>query len=308
MYNERNSSYWREKIMKTKNNIMRNIIGILLVSSSFIHSQNVDPYQFFPANIGDRWEYTRAGPDQIYTVVRDSIDLKDSSRYLFYDPPAWRGANYRIDKNFNVFNAPAYDNRHEYKLDAGVGDTWIVLTGPPIYKAKVREIYQDFVFGKLTTIKTIDLFALMPGDTVIDNNSIYQYTSRLAYGFGLISREDGATQPYLLRGCRINGVTYGTVDVEEEPKTVPSEFVLYQNYPNPFNPTTVIGYQLSVTGHVTLRVLDMLGREIVTLVNEEKQAGKYEVKFDGVGLSSGIYFYQLITSKTTKTMKLVLQK
>ncbi|MCL5030506.1 MAG: T9SS type A sorting domain-containing protein [Bacteroidetes bacterium] len=80
------------------------------------------------------------------------------------------------------------------------------------------------------------------------------------------------------------------------------------NYPNPFNPTTVIGYQLPVTGHVTLRVLDMLGREIVTLVNEEKQAGKYEVKFDGGGLASGIYFYQLITSKTTRTMKLVLQK
>lgn len=65
----------------------------------------------------------------------------------------------------------------------------------------------------------------------------------------------------------------------------------FQNYPNPFNPTTVIGYQLPVAGYVTLRVFDMLGREIVTLVNEEKQAGKYEVKLDGSGLASGIYFY-----------------
>ncbi|KAF0140468.1 MAG: hypothetical protein FD122_2483, partial [Stygiobacter sp.] len=53
---------------------------------------------------------------------------------------------------------------------------------------------------------------------------------------------------------------------------------------------------------------DILGREIVTLVNEEKQAGKYEVKFDRGELVSGIYFYQLITNKTTKTMKMILQK
>ncbi|MBA4320576.1 MAG: hypothetical protein C0412_19450, partial [Flavobacterium sp.] len=80
------------------------------------------------------------------------------------------------------------------------------------------------------------------------------------------------------------------------------------NYPNPFNPSSVISYQLPVAEHIILRVFDILGREIATLVNEEKQAGKYEVKFDGSGLASGIYFYQLITNKTTKTMKMILQK
>ena len=149
---------------------------------------------------------------------------------------------------------------------------------------------------------------MAPGDTVINENSRLDYWEKLAYGFGLISSEDGATQPYLLRGCRINGVTYGTVGVEEDPQNIPFEFVLYQNYPNPFNPTTVIGYKLPVTGYVTLRVLNLLGREIVTLVNKEELAGKHEVKFDGSGLASGIYFYQLITGKTTKTMKMILQK
>ncbi|KAF0216641.1 MAG: hypothetical protein FD178_1105 [Ignavibacteria bacterium] len=249
-------------------------IALLLSSFSCSQGQELDLYQFFPANIGDQWEYTMAGGDQIYTVIRDSIDIKDSSRYLFYKPPVWRGANYRIDKNYNVFNVPAYDNRHVYKLDANVGDTWMVLPGPPRYEARVREINQGIVFGKVTTIMTIDLFLLTRGDTVITEYSMLQYWEKLAYGFGLISREDGATEPFLLRGCRIDGVTYGTVDVEEEPKTIPSEFVLYQNYPNPFNPTTVIGYQLPVIGRVTLRVFDILGREIVTLVNEEKQAGK----------------------------------
>ena len=71
---------------------------------------------------------------------------------------------------------------------------------------------------------------------------------------------------------------------------------------------SVTSYQLPVAGYVTLKVFDLLGKEIIILVNEEKQAGKYEVKLDGSGFASGIYFYQLITNKTTKTMKMILQK
>ncbi|MFA5806704.1 MAG: T9SS type A sorting domain-containing protein, partial [Melioribacteraceae bacterium] len=100
---------------------------------------------------------------------------------------------------------------------------------------------------------------------------------------------------------------HGVTSVERLDNEIPERINIY-NYPNPFNPTTVIGYRLPVAGHVTLRVFDLLGREIVTLVNEEKQAGKYEVKLDGNGLASGIYFYQLITNKTTETMKMILQK
>src|SRR5690606_24928583 len=69
-----------------------------------------------------------------------------------------------------------------------------------------------------------------------------------------------------------------------------STFTLQQNYPNPFNPSTVISYELPVSGDVTLKVYDVLGNEIATLVNEEKPAGIYEVEFDGSMLSSGIYF------------------
>ena len=72
-----------------------------------------------------------------------------------------------------------------------------------------------------------------------------------------------------------------------------NKFSLEQNYPNPFNPSTVISYRLPVIGYVTLKVFDLLGREIATLVNEEKPAGEYEVEFDGSALTSGIYFYQL---------------
>lgn len=284
--------------MKTKNKIMRNIIGILLVSSSFIHSQNVDPYQFFPTNIGDRWEYTQAGPDVIYTVVRDSIDMKDSSRFVFfYDPPLYYGANYRIDKKYNVFYLPQFDNLHEYKLDARVDEWWLVGGGTA---AKVLDISQMYVFGKITTVKTIGFYTLAPGDTVINENSRLDNWDRLAYGFGLISNENGATQPYLLRGCRINGVTYGTVDVEEESHSIPSEFVLYQNYPNPFNPTTNIKFSLPKYSNVRLTIYDALGREVETLVSNKLAAGIYNIEWTAKNMASGIYFYRIEAENSVK--------
>ena len=131
---------------------------------------------------------------------------------------------------------------------------------------------------------------------------------KLAYGFGLISKENYVLQPYLLRGCRINGVTYGTVGVEEYPQNIPSEFVLYQNYPNPFNPSTTISFSIPRYSHVTIKVFDLLGREIQDLANDYFSPGTYKVEFNERNLSSGIYFYQLITSKTTRTLKMILQK
>ena len=73
----------------------------------------------------------------------------------------------------------------------------------------------------------------------------------------------------------------------------PSEFKLLQNYPNPFNPTTTIKYQVPELKFVTLKVYDVLGNEVATLVEEERSAGSYEVEFNAINLSSGIYFYQL---------------
>ncbi|MBU0561756.1 MAG: T9SS type A sorting domain-containing protein [Bacteroidetes bacterium] len=105
-----------------------------------------------------------------------------------------------------------------------------------------------------------------------------------------------------------NKANIAITDVEEINSDIPVTFVLYQNYPNPFNPTTVIGYQLPVTGNVTLKIYDVLGREITTLVNETKEAGSYEVKFDAKQLSSGVYFYQLKTSSSVITKKLMVMQ
>ena len=109
-------------------------------------------------------------------------------------------------------------------------------------------------------------------------------------------------------------------DVEGQPELL-KEFSLSQNYPNPFNPSTNIQYSISSTQFVTLKVYDVLGNEVATLVNEEKSAGSYEVKFNTEALNttslpSGVYFYQLRAGNPStgsgqsfvETKKMILMK
>jgi hypothetical protein len=89
---------------------------------------------------------------------------------------------------------------------------------------------------------------------------------------------------------------------------LPSNYSLEQNYPNPFNPSTVLSYTLPVSGRVSLKVFNVLGEEVASLVNEEKAAGSYKVNFDGANLASGVYFYTLRAGGFTATKKMLLTK
>jgi arabinogalactan endo-1,4-beta-galactosidase len=88
----------------------------------------------------------------------------------------------------------------------------------------------------------------------------------------------------------------------------PYRYVLSQNYPNPFNPTTTIRFEIAATSYVSLHVYDVLGRDVATLVNEKKSAGRYHAVFDGSKLASGIYFYRLTAGSTSEVRKMVLVK
>ncbi|MHB8905317.1 MAG: T9SS type A sorting domain-containing protein [Melioribacteraceae bacterium] len=102
----------------------------------------------------------------------------------------------------------------------------------------------------------------------------------------------------------------------KEETEAPFSFQLSQNYPNPFNPTTIIRFSIPTVvklhatslQYVTLKVFDTLGNKIVTLVNEEKQPGSYEVIFDGSNFASGVYFYTLTAGNFSQTKKLLLIK
>ncbi len=96
--------------------------------------------------------------------------------------------------------------------------------------------------------------------------------------------------------------------VEEQAGTQPESFRLGQNYPNPFNPSTMISYQIPAAGKVSLRVYDLLGREVAVLVDGIHSTGTHTVSFNGASLSSGVYMVRLTAGSMTATRKMVLAK
>ena len=101
------------------------------------------------------------------------------------------------------------------------------------------------------------------------------------------------------------------LDIPEENienKSVPDKFSLGQNYPNPFNPSTVISFAIPTQAFVTVKVYDILGREVKTLMNETKPAGYYEINFNASDLPSGTYIYEIRAGNFVETKKMILLK
>ncbi len=104
----------------------------------------------------------------------------------------------------------------------------------------------------------------------------------------------------------IEGVTGNSP--KESSTNLPTEFALGQNYPNPFNPSTTINYELPASNFVTLKIYDLVGKEVMTLVNEKLDAGRYSATFNGSNLASGMYFYKITAGEFTFVRKMVLIK
>ncbi|MFN0156673.1 MAG: phospholipase D-like domain-containing protein [Bacteroidota bacterium] len=128
----------------------------------------------------------------------------------------------------------------------------------------------------------------------------------------LIIRDGNITNQFLqefaARYYQFGGTDTIFVGVEEVGGEVPTAFSLSQNYPNPFNPSTVFNYQLATSNVVSLKVYDILGREVATLVDGKQNAGNYRVEFNAAGLSSGVYFYRLEAGSFVEQKKMILMK
>jgi hypothetical protein len=96
--------------------------------------------------------------------------------------------------------------------------------------------------------------------------------------------------------------------IAQNPNEIPNEFSLSQNYPNPFNPTTNLGFGISKLEFVSLKVYDISGKEVMTLVNEMKSPGRYQVAFDGSNLASGVYFYKITAGSFSAVKRMLLIK
>jgi len=164
--------------------------------------------------------------------------------------------------------------------------------------------------ARLNEDGTLDTAFAPGGKFTIDlnNNSGNHYLSNfllLQNGDILAAGYDGTTNS---GDFMITKLTQNPTSVDDDKFNQPDDFVLSQNFPNPFNPATTIRYSIPIQSRVTIKVFDILGKEINTLIDEEKEQGVYTVRFDTSNLSSGIYFYKLQSGSFVETKKMILMK
>ena len=127
--------------------------------------------------------------------------------------------------------------------------------------------------------------------------------------FHITRPEDITIEKFILIDVNRQKIVENQVEIiYGNPPSLPLDYVLYQNYPNPFNPSTTIQYSIPKKSSVTLKVYDILGNEVTSLVNEEKHRGVYSVTFNARGLASGVYFYRITAGEFRKTKKMILMK
>ena len=149
--------------------------------------------------------------------------------------------------------------------------------------------------AKFTLIDTVKSNVTNYVDSLVENLHTYYYRLK-AYDNSVTSAYSGVTSKTILTDLNYSG------------NNLPKDYALLQNYPNPFNPSTVIKYDLPKVSFVTLKIYDVLGREVRTLVNEDKPAGRYEVNFNADNLASGIYLYRIQAGNYVETKKLMVIK
>ncbi len=277
---------------------------------------------FYPLNIGNKWvydEYTYIEGNTyhdilIREVTTDSI-LPNGKNYFQLEEYLYSLSNItysfeRIDTAnglvYRFYEDPGL-NDDEYLIEdllADVGDT--VWTS--------REFYDPYFPTVVVEQNTFQKWNLENLRIIYKHLGLGSYTHSLTKDLGLDSIGydfDFGNTDVILKGCIIDGEVYGdttVVSVEDENPELTTKFSLTQNYPNPFNPTTKISWQSPVGSQQTLKIYDVLGKEVATLVDEFKPAGKYEVEFNASSLPSGIYFYQLRVGSFIQTKKMVLMK
>lgn len=136
----------------------------------------------------------------------------------------------------------------------------------------------------------------------------YTFTGSTEEGVTISNAVTTAGKVIIADALRIISFDSTLVSVEEDLLALPSTFKLDQNFPNPFNPTTIIHFDLPVTGFVKGVVYDILGREVVTLLNDEMSAGSHQMGFNAVGLPSGVYIFRLQSGKYSSSIKMILMK
>ncbi|MBX2976282.1 MAG: T9SS type A sorting domain-containing protein [Ignavibacteriaceae bacterium] len=279
---------------------MRNIIILFVFINITGYCQNLTGY--YPLQIGNVWEYWDPW-DSLFiyrdTIIGDSI-AKNGITYQVFRREYWSGEIYHSLLRFNnniLYGHGSDSDGVYYDFTKTIGDTIQIEYGE--YDTLIYRITADgyaFFYGKL--LRYIDFYTEF---TV----SSYYNVDRVVDSIGLIYQAFEPGFHYYLRGALINGVRYGTITDIDDEQIPPGNFILKQNYPNPFNSTTRIEFLIPQRSFVTLKVYDILGRLVKTLIDQEKDSGHYSIGFNSEGLSGGIYFYTISAGNYKETKKMI---
>ncbi len=280
------------------------ILLFLFFSQVFISAQVVTAVA--PLKPGNKWLYLSSVVYQYSFLKFEVLDsVKVINNIPFFAVLAGENLGYTTYMGITPGNFYAEfldamnDSLYKYfKTNPNKGDTWEQqwIFDPPILYSTIIDTFSTQVFGQNTLVYVVD----RTDSSVVGSR---EYWTK-EYGL-IVGRYEQAED--ILIGCVIDGVLYGDTTVVgiEDVDKLPNDFTLYQNYPNPFNPSTVISWQLASASFVTLKIYDVLGREIITLVNRYYVSGKYKANFNANGLPSGVYFYRLITKDFIQTKKMM---
>jgi hypothetical protein len=208
-----------------------------------------------------------------------------------------------------------------YGLPSTLGSTWtsaytetqtIALNSVPVQTTTTTHNAKYVVdaFGplKIPGGSIYDALRIKKVDSLATGKSVtYIFLSKSGASVQLSARDPASPDTGTI-GVRSVAWSGPTVTAVQTPEGIPSAYALLQNFPNPFNPTTVVRYEVPVAGNVQLTVYDVLGREVATLVNETEPAGIHEVRFDAVGLASGVYLYRMQAGGFVQTRSMMLMR
>jgi hypothetical protein len=273
---------------------------------------NLTAQDYYPLEIGNRWDYEvwfsnennfKTISNYSIEVISDSMFSNGKTYYVLSDYDLTGGRYVRADNDFvYYYDEDATEEDTIYHLNAQVGDFWEVWFGPTAY-ISVEEIDTTELFTFSSRVMKFRLDGLILKYVNLSDLFGPSY-------FHFPGEPPGTSNIFkFLVGGILSGVEFGEpLSAGHTTDSKLSSFTLSQNYPNPFNPSTSIQYSVSRRQFVSLRVYDVLGNEIATLVNEEKPSGIYEVEWNAGGFTSGIYFYQLQTEGYVETKKTLLLK
>jgi len=170
---------------------------------------------------------------------------------------------------------------------------------------RVNALRQEWLNGAWTNYRQSTFTYDTHGNELTGNNTTWSGSSWVSTDYDFAIAFNGGTYDFI--GYRII-VSYTLINtgVSKDNSGIAQSYSLFQNYPNPFNPNTEIRFRITDYSKVTVRVYDILGREVATLVNEMQRPGTYSVPFDGTKLASGVYVYRLTAGQFAQTRKMVL--